>query len=289
MKKYIRHNIKNFIAVRNIVTIEYLELGTDYVHQPETHNFWELVYADKGKIEYLIEQTPVSLTEGEAVLLHPNQTHEIHAGKRDCPNIFVLCFDCTSPAMNALSNQKMKLAKNEKMLLSRIIEETRATFRMPFRGKLELLENPSLGGEQAIKLYLELFLIQILRRSSESGRSAIFLSEDKLNSELCEFILSQLEAKLYDHVTIEEICSSVNYSKSYISRIFKEQTGKSIIEYFNDRKIEEAKRLIRETSHTMAAISDMLGFSDPRYFSMLFNKTVRITPTQYRNSIRKFD
>ena len=286
MKKYFKHNIKNFVAVKNVVTIEYLELGVEYEYQSETHDFWELVYVDKGRIQYVVEGSPLLINEGEAIFLRPGQTHEIHADPKISSNIFVLCFDCTSPAVGALANFKSKLSREEKNLLSRITEETRGTFRMPFTGKLEPLDAPNLGGEQAVKLYLELFLITILRRGSGESRFATFLSEDKFDSGICDFIISQLKERLHTTISIEEICASVNYSKSYISRIFKQQTGRTIISYFNEMKIEEAKKLIRETSHSMAKISDILGFSDPRYFNLLFKETVHMTPRQYKNSIR---
>ncbi len=289
MKKYFKHNIKNFVVVKNVVTIEYLELGVEYEHQPESHNFWELVYVDKGKIQYVVEGTPMMVSEGEVIFLSPNQTHEIHADAKNSSNIFVLCFDCASPVMAALSNFKSKLNRDEKYLLSKVTEETRGTFRMPFAGKLEPLDSPNLGGEQAVKLYLELFLITMLRRGSSESRFGTFLSEEKFDSGLCDFIISQLKERVRSNVSIEEICASVNYSKSYISKIFKQQTGKTIIAYFNDLKIDEAKKLIRETNDTMAKISDILGFSDPRYFNLLFKETVHMTPKQYKNSIRAFD
>lgn len=284
MKKYFRHNIKNFVAVRNIITIEYLELDTAFTHQRETHNFWELAYVDCGKMQYIVQDNETAVQEGEVIFLSPQQSHEIHADPYIPANIFVLCFDCVSPSLHALSNMKVKLSAGEKAFLRDIMSETRGTFRMPFCGKLQPLENPNLGGEQAIKLYLELFLIMMLRRSSKES-SFRFVSDSRTGSEVCVAVIDYMKSKLHSGITVAEICDAVAYSKSAISRVFKQQTGKSMIAYYNELKMDEAKKLIRETAQSMSAISDILGFSDPRYFNIVFKQIVHMTPKQYRDSI----
>ena len=83
------------------------------------------------------------------------------------------------------------------------------------------------------------------------------------------------------------MCSKTSYSKSSVTQIFKQIMGVSIINYYNKLKIEEAKKLIRESQYTMAQISEMLHFSDPRYFSLMFKKITHKTPTAYRDSVYK--
>jgi two-component system response regulator YesN len=77
------------------------------------------------------------------------------------------------------------------------------------------------------------------------------------------------------------------YSKSYVSQVFRQTTGESVISYFNRLKIKEAKRLIRENRLTMSEISDALSYNDPRYFSLMFKRITGKTPTEYKNSINK--
>lgn len=290
MKEYYRHQIKNLLSVKSIMTIEYLELAPSYSHTSEQHDFWELVYVDKGQITYFIEETPLNLGEGHIIFLAPNQKHSILSNGKTSPCIFVLCFQCPSQIMNIFSNYIAKVTSTAKGFLQSIINETHDTFKMPFNTFLEPLEKPNLGGEQAIKLYLELLLIYLLRQGSkEKTLPQVILSEENFPKELTSSVIKYLKAHVSYNVTIEQICESVSYSKTYLSKIFKKISGKSIIVYFNELKIDEAKRLLRETSHSMTEISDKLGFSDPRYFHSLFKKISQVTPKQYRNSIKKFD
>lgn len=287
MKKYFKHNIKNVITVKNIITIEYLEVDASFVHQPEVHNFWELAYVDYGKMKYIVDNASITIKEGEIIFLAPQQKHEIHADPLISSNIFVLCFDCASPIIQMLKNMHFHLSQHEKQFLSNIISETQGTFCLPFNGKLIPIDNPNLGGEQVIKLYLELFIITMLRHDSYENHFVPYLSNHQFDNELCNNIIATMKTKLRSHISVSEICDSVAYSRTTISRIFKKITGKSLITYFNELKIEEAKKVIRESDLSINAISDILGFSDPRYFNYLFKQIVHITPKQYRNSIHK--
>lgn len=89
-----------------------------------------------------------------------------------------------------------------------------------------------------------------------------------------------------ENLTIEKICSTLHYNRSYIFKQFKKNTGSSIIAYFNKMKIEKAKQLLRETDMSVTAISEYLTFESPNYFSKLFKKTTGHTPSTYRK-IRK--
>ena len=73
--------------------------------------------------------------------------------------------------------------------------------------------------------------------------------------------------------------------KSQLSKIFKDTTGKSIIEYYNNLKIAESKKLIREEQFSISEISDMLGYSSIHIFSRAFKKAVGFSPTAYKKSI----
>ena len=85
---------------------------------------------------------------------------------------------------------------------------------------------------------------------------------------------------------MDELCERVNFSASYISRYFKRECGYSINQYFIMMKIEEAKRLIRQTHMSFFEISEKLMLTNSHYFSTLFKKHVGMTPTQYKQSCK---
>ncbi|MBQ4145056.1 MAG: AraC family transcriptional regulator, partial [Clostridia bacterium] len=70
-----------------------------------------------------------------------------------------------------------------------------------------------------------------------------------------------------------------------ISYIFKGYSGKSVMEYYNNLKIQEAKRLLRYGSKSISQISDMLKFSCIHSFSRAFKKAVGVSPSEYKKRI----
>lgn len=287
MKYYFKHKIENLLSVKSIVTIEYLELPGGYEYPPESHNFWEMIYADKGEIDYYVENTPERLSEGELMFLAPNREHRFVAHPDNAPSIFVLCFDLNSSLMSFFDGYKIRLGKKEKPFIENIIEEMRGTFKQPFRQKLEVLDDANLGGQQMIRINLEMLLITLLRAEDKKETQVEFIKNDTFAGTISDKISDYLKSRIHSQVYIEEICKMTGYSKSYVSQVFRQTTGESVIEYFNRLKIKEAKRLIRENRLTMSEISDMLNYNDPRYFSLTFKKITGKTPTQYKNSINK--
>ena len=73
----------------------------------------------------------------------------------------------------------------------------------------------------------------------------------------------------------------------FLCKTFKEQTGETLFSYFNKIKINEAKKLLRETDLSITAISKKIGFIDVKYFGSLFKKTEGQTPTEYKKKCQK--
>lgn len=86
-----------------------------------------------------------------------------------------------------------------------------------------------------------------------------------------------------EELSLNEIALHVNFSPSHLSMIFSQQTGKTLIKYITDVRMNRAKELLRCTSKRSGEISSMVGYQDPHYFSYLFKKTQGLTPTDFRN------
>ncbi len=80
----------------------------------------------------------------------------------------------------------------------------------------------------------------------------------------------------------QDICSELNISKFYFSRVFKEQMGVSPYEYLINLRIGYSKTLLRSSSYDMLEIARKAGFEDCSYFISVFRKREGITPLKYR-------
>lgn len=85
-------------------------------------------------------------------------------------------------------------------------------------------------------------------------------------------------------ITLESMSRELNISPTYFSKIFKEETGCTFIDYLTKLRIEQAKKLMTNSSYGNKEICELIGYSDPNYFSRVFKKIVGVTPTEYRAS-----
>lgn len=85
-----------------------------------------------------------------------------------------------------------------------------------------------------------------------------------------------------ENLLLDDIVGAAELSNAYGSSIFKKETGMTITNYVTKVRMEEAQCLIRETNLTITEVAYKVGYTDTRYFSKLFIKTVGIKPVDYR-------
>lgn len=77
------------------------------------------------------------------------------------------------------------------------------------------------------------------------------------------------------------LAGELRVSKEHLAREFKKETGKTVSSYIQYTKIIEAKVLLKSSKHSIADISNILGFSNSTYFSRIFKKHIGLSPKQY--------
>jgi len=83
-------------------------------------------------------------------------------------------------------------------------------------------------------------------------------------------------------LNLETIAQRVYLHPTYLSELFKETTGQKFIDYVTDVRMEEARRILRETDAKMYEVALAVGYTSPKYFSTLFRKRFQLTPMSYR-------
>jgi len=92
-----------------------------------------------------------------------------------------------------------------------------------------------------------------------------------------------VEAHMDQRIGLEDIAEYLHLNASYFSRLFKKETGETFIEYVIRTKMKRAKELLDQTTLSVTAICEQLGYDNPSYFNKLFKSCHGITPTEYRH------
>lgn len=292
MKRYFKHKVENLLLVNRLVTIHFFEFNKDFYFPPESHDFWELVYADKENVITTWNGEKITIKQGEVAFHKPNVSHALFADGKNSPNVFIISFVCRSDAMRFFENKVIKLDKAQIKYIYKILEEAKKTFDIPYSDpntkKMQPLNHPTLGGQQLIKNYLELLLIDVMRSQTETeDGNKVFLSDNELGDKFSNDVIRILKANLYNRLSIDDVAKITSYSKAYIFRQFKLATGKSVMEYFTLLKIKTAKSLIADGELSVREIAERLAFDTPNYFTKTFKKITGLTPTEYKKRISK--
>ena len=134
--------------------------------------------------------------------------------------------------------------------------------------------SPSTDRQSKLKLALETLIMQITDNMYDSYTSP-------LSAEIISFISSHYTEK----ITLNDISQATFYSAAYCENEFKKTTGKSIINYLIDVRVNAAKKLLAESSMSCARIAAAVGFDDANYFSRIFKKRTGYSPLKYRDFV----
>ena len=103
-------------------------------------------------------------------------------------------------------------------------------------------------------------------------------------------IVSSVQAYISAHygeqLSLDQLAQQFYLSSSYLSRLFKRETGTTLTTYLQNVRIEAAKNLLRTTALKSYEVAERVGINDPVYFSRIFKKITGLKPKDYRHSVQ---
>lgn len=104
---------------------------------------------------------------------------------------------------------------------------------------------------------------------------------------LIENVRNYIRENMEYGFSMDELAAAFNYAPKYMGQIFKMRTGKTVKEYCNRLKIDQAKQLLVDTDMSVESIAVRVGFNSMTYFDRVFRKLTQMSPQVYRSSIKK--
>lgn len=94
-----------------------------------------------------------------------------------------------------------------------------------------------------------------------------------------------VEQHYRSNVTLESLSEAFYYSPNYLNQIFKQETGRTILDYVTRFKMEKAKEMLADDQYKLYEIAEQLGYQHTAYFSSLFKKYMGFTPKDFRRQL----
>jgi len=245
------------------------------------HDYLELSYVLSGNGTYKINDTFYKVKTGDLLPFNPNvyhreyisegeHLHEIHIG---ITNLKIHNFPC-----DYISNENYfspvnfsKEGSNFLNCCEEIIKE----------------QNNRKPGYDLILKSLVMRLIVIIMREvysfklDENDSLCTFESSEKAT--IVTTIISYMNDNYMKNISLDKISKNIYLSPVYVSKIFKEETGDSPINYLIKIRLEKASLLLKKNKEiSIKEISKLVGYEDAYYFSKLFKKYYGFSPTQFK-------
>lgn len=135
------------------------------------------------------------------------------------------------------------------------------------------------GRELMMASVLYEYLYLLLRHYGRSTRRENVI---RYGNHYVKKIKDYIASSYAEGIQISDIAAYLQVDRSYLFRLFKEETGKSLQEYLIEFRLRKACELLRTTSYSIGAVACSVGYADPLYFTRLFHKRVGMSPTAYR-------
>lgn len=285
MANYIGTELADTIVIDKVYTIHYFEYAKGFAFEGESHDFWELVYIDKGEATVTANDEEFVLSHGNVVFHKPCEWHNIRSDAAS--NSVIISFSSSSPVMKFFEEKVMQVGNIQKKLISKIIAERINSFEAPlgdpYADRLIRKPNTAVGSEQLIKQYLSELLILLLRNDDTMQVSSF-------KSHITDTTFDEIEAYMIKNIhrtlSLNELAAFANISVSTLREIFRTNASCGVTEYFINLKIEQAKKYIRDDNYNVTQIAELLGYSGPHYFSRQFRQKTGMSPLQYAKSIK---
>jgi AraC family transcriptional activator of pobA len=114
-----------------------------------------------------------------------------------------------------------------------------------------------------------------------AGKSAepYFVNRDRF-----KLLIQRIESDFAEKLSITQAAKQVSLNPYHFCKLFKKLTGRTFVEYVNVSRMNEAERLLRESSETITEIAAMVGCENPNYFTKLYKQYKGMTPSQTRKT-----
>lgn len=283
---YISTILNKIIEIHELYSVHYFEYSSRYRFSGEKHDFWELVYVDSGTVQVTADDQIYNLTRGQIIFHEPGEFHTLSANGVVSPNLVVIGFKCNNNAMKFFKKRIVMAGAVERGLLARIVDESGHAFSTPLNDPAtkKMVRNSAAipGGEQMIALALEELLIRLIRQGASLPMTSVVAGKEQ---GIPLEILTYLEQRLDQPLTVEQICRDNMIGRSQLQKIFHQYTEGGVMDYFSKMKIKAARRMIREGHLNFTQISENLGFQSVHYFSRRFKDITGMSPSEYKDSV----
>ena len=294
MNKYHFEPFVPVFRITNLVNVSYHDLPENFTYPMESHDFWELSYVDRGSVVELRDGESYLIKAGEMLFCKPNTRHGCQSWQNSRASVVDVEFSLEGSLPESFDGRILILSEDEKHCMQTVVREASETYTdfdsaLPAAASLKKLPTVPFGSEQILCNRLEELLIYACRSDRNVHKSCRRLCADPPDDsgQLSEWVRAYIQTHYGKKLTLAQIAEAHAVSVTQLKRVFRQQTGQTVIAFLCGVRIREAKRMLREGNCSISQIAEQTGFGNVHYFSAVFKKRTGMTATEYERSVHR--
>lgn len=248
------------------------------------HSKYEIYYLVSGERHYFIKDRIFLIKKGHLVFINEGELHKTTDAQTPDHERILLYFtkefiktpNCSIDVVLDLLTEKQYCILGLSLKEQQYVEGI-------FREMSDESKNQSLGFEACLHGFLLRLLVFMGRCIGQHDENACVSSSSK--HEKVSDIVRYINTHYMEAISVSDISELFYISPYYMSRIFKETTGFTLVEYINNVRIREAQKLISNPELKIIEIAEKTGFGSLSHFNRVFKEVVGCSPLRYRKSI----
>ncbi|MBQ4529596.1 MAG: AraC family transcriptional regulator [Lachnospiraceae bacterium] len=236
---------------------------------------YQLLYIAAGKAHFHFDGTEEIVTAGHMVLYRPKEPQKYEYYGEDQTEVYWVHFT-GSNVKNLLRSYGITDDKRVFYCGSDL------EYQNHFRTMIQELQMCRDDYTELLEIHLRQIFIMLHRYFKTSSK----MSNSQIAEEIDKATIFFNEHYNED-IRIDEYAETHNMSTSWFIRNFKQYTGSTPMQYILSIRIYNAEALLKNTQYNVTEISNIVGYDNPLYFSRIFKKVKGLSPSEYRNNIRK--
>ncbi|MDE5908862.1 MAG: AraC family transcriptional regulator [Lachnospiraceae bacterium] len=282
-----RHRIENnklsYSERSKLLYVSTSKYENDWQSILHSHPFSELFFVVNGSGSFIAEGSEFPVGKNDMVIINPHVQHTEKSLHTTPLEYIVLGIEGLSFSFENIASAQDGISMQTALGSVYKYNIQSSNVYAYLNIMLEEISRKEENYENVCQNLLEVLLICMLRNDNLS----VIQSNNSILNRECTQIKNYLDANYSENITLDTLASLTHMNKFYMAHAFTKYTGLSPINYLLKKRIQEGKSLLESTTHSIAQISTMLGFSSQSYFSQVFKKATGKTPIQHRNEYKK--
>ncbi len=251
-----------------------------------SHDFCELVFYISGDVHFVSGNKVYHPQYGDIFVAAPTEIHCARLDKTSVYNRYVLWFDTEfckflTEGNNHLAGFIFNKIKGEHNIIT-LPENALARVASLFN-QIEFALTASYDGSNTMALS---YLLQLLVTINTHSKNNIAIDRSVPLPECIIRATTYIEDNYKELDNISEIANYAHISREHLSRLFKQYYGTTVINYINEKRVNESKRLL-ELGANVTEACYASGFNNVSYYIKTFGQKVGVTPLEFKHSIKK--